>query len=948
MDILRAGAGGAGFGAASRLTGKLSLGKRILAGAGGQAVPPLAIDIMDDRPGNAVLLELGTNLAFGGLFNAIPPTSIRKDQLRSAEAMHRVGMRMIDASKGKPVEYSASLPALQAVIGIENGPTPAPDLTAYLPTDPTPRTTPTKTLGAATATDTAQPGLDKPTDPLDLDLSELATMRNTTPKASFSKKFTFLGHDWGTLRWDMAGMVGGSEIPDFRAAARAVGLDWIPDETGAPVTYSASEWVTDRYKATVAELHLTADQAYAQHREAAKKGGRPALSRDEFNVEVGKALRRGGASGDPNVESTAKAFRATLDRLNDMAKRHGVDIGYVTNYVPRKWNAGAIDAIITDLGAKLAPDRDLATQFAIGKQAVSDMIDRSVNPSPGPAGSRGKGTGSAGESVIQKGGRASTEDITANRIDLDETYREAITLPDGSTYDIGIEDLIESDAAVLLASYAHQIHGKMAISRLAQVFGTQMDGSKEVVEGISGIVKSLERTARDSGLPEVKWRDDLTKIETMLKLTAGVPTYKMDMVTRTFDGLRRIANMRSMANVGTSVNNSIELVQASAELGGEFVSQRIVPAMKEVISIAREGKYTSELARDLAQLGIGIDRAASRILPRLGDDLANPVGKTKFEILLAKGERLAFDVSLQSFATDAARFTAGMAYMDKWASLAHAGQMFSEKRLALQGLSTSDARAIAEEIKKHAVWANKPGGTLRHMGFENWDPHLRRQFSQAASRTVRRLVLENNPTSYAQWMTRPVGKVLAQFRTFSFVSHSAKFLAEFRTRDITTSYVIAATTVGAASLYVARTLMDAAVQKDKKEFLEDRLDAKKIMLAAYSRSSYSALFPTFVDTLISDFGRQDPLFSFARTTGLRGGGLIGNPTVDYLKEIGFNPLDFDPLKVPRAIVGPLSPDYRFSQQDWRALKAGLAIPDILNLRKLADQYARELPPTSTD
>lgn len=959
MDVLRAGAGGAGFGATQQLTKGMGLGARVAAGAAGQAFPAAAVDLFDDRPGNAKLLEFGTNLAFGGLFNAIPSAKATDAQIKMAETSHRVGTRMMDQAQGKPVDYPSSIPAIEAVLGLDpNRPTPAPDLTTYTATE---TTLPTKTLGAATELDTAQPGLDNPADPFDLDLSELATMRNTVAKASFSAKANVGGHDIGLLRWDMAGMVGGSDIPDFRAAARATGLDWVPDSSGAPVTYSASEWVIDRTKTALADAYLPTDRAYAAHREAAKSAGTPLMSKDDFNVAIGNALRRGEQHTDPNVAAAAANFRKQFDALHERAVRHGVEIGYTPDYVPRRYNPQAIDARIMELGAKLAPDRDAATQGAIGKEALTGVLERAIAKKTAAkretvtiAGKTSMGWTTEGpeiirsraESILDKGGRSTTEDITSSRMELDETHRESIALPDGNTYDIGVEDLLENDARVLFASYSHQLHGKMAISRLAQVFGTQMDGSKEVVEGIGGILASLETTARDSGIPEAQWRGDLTKIERMLKITAGMPLYQTTGLTRTLDAFRKVGSIRGMSNVGSSINNTVELIQASAELGAEYVAKRVVPGLAEIHALIKNGEASSTMARDLERMGLGIDRVASRILPRLGDDLSQPIGKTALEMKLSQGERLAFDVSLQSFTTDAARLTVGMAFQDRWAALAHAGQGFSEKRLALQGLTELDGSAIAEQIRTHAVWVDKPGGTLDHMGFENWDPHLRRKFNEATSRTARRLVLENNATGYAQWMTTPVGKMLAQFRTFAFGAHSAKFLTEMKARDATTAYIIAATSVGAAALYTARTLFDASVQSDRKKFLEDRLSTKKVMLAAYSRASYSAMFPTFIDTLVSDMGRQDPWFSYARTTGLRGGGIIGNPTVDLLKETGFNPLDFDPLKVPRAIAAPLIPGYRFSQQDWRAIKAGLAIPDILNLRKLADQYAKELPAES--
>jgi hypothetical protein len=978
MDVLRAGVGGAGFGAASA-AGIQRLGTRVLAGAAGQALPPLAVDfLMDDRPGNQVLLDLGTNLAFGGLFNAIPPTNATPAQVRMAEKVNAVGTRMKGTALGTTPEYASD--AVLDVLGIRD-PTPAPDLSAYAPTDPsdslvtggnasespsvrvTETAPPPSAMGAATAADTAKATLDAPADPFDFDVSEIARTAYATPKASYSKKFMIGGVDVGVFRWDMAGMVGGSEIPEFRAAGRILGTDWVPDETGAPITYSAYEYVQDRYKASLAETSLPADQAYLAHREAATKAGTPVLSKDEFAVQVGKAARRGETSADPNVAATVSVYRKAFEALKERARRHGIDLGWVENYLPRRYNAAAIDERIMDLGRRFAPSRDEQTQFAKGREILTGVLERSLAAKNAPklkqTTFRGKKVmvpstdrpevlRARAEAILDRGGRSTTEDITAGRIVLDETYREQIPLPDGSTYDIGVEDLIENDIRVLFASYSQQLHGKMAIAKIGQVFGQEIDGLLEASESVGQIVKVLEQKARESGRPEKSWRPDLTKIETMLKQTAGMPLYESTGTSRTLDGIRKLNNIRSMANVGSSINNSVELVQAAAEIGGTFVAKRVVPGIEEVLTMARGGESSSQLAKDLFRMGIAIDRVASRILPRLGDDLANPIGKTAPEIGLAHGERMAFDWSIQSFSTDAARFTTAAAYLDKWADIAHAGNGFSEKRLALQGLSKRDESAILDQIRQHAVWTDKPGGTLDHMGFENWDPHTRRIFQQATSRTARRLVQENSPTSYAQWMTGPVGKMLSQYRNFAFTAHTAKFLAEVKTRDATTGYIIAATSVGAMALYTARTLLDASVRKDKREFLEDRLSLKKVVFAGYSRAGWSALFPTAIDTLVSDLGPYQPIFSYARTTGLRGGGLIGNPTVDFLKETGFNPLDFDPLKVPRAIAAPLIPGYQFSQQDWRAMKAGLAIPDILNLRKLADEYAKELPATSDE
>jgi hypothetical protein len=234
--------------------------------------------------------------------------------------------------------------------------------------------TPDKTLGAATPTDTSQPGVQPTTEPTDLDLSELTRLQQTTPKAAYSAKTNVGGVDIGLMRFDMVGMVGGSEIPEFRAAARGIGLDWLVDEAGSPITYSAAEWVVDRHKAALADAYLPADRAFYEHR---KGGGK--MTRDEFDTAIGRALRRPtDPQADPHVASAAKAYRDVLNAIHERAVRHGVDIGYTPDYVPRRWSPEAIDAASAEIGAALMPTRDKATQFAAGREAVTKLLAESI------------------------------------------------------------------------------------------------------------------------------------------------------------------------------------------------------------------------------------------------------------------------------------------------------------------------------------------------------------------------------------------------------------------------------------------------------------------------------------------------------------------------------------------------------------------------------------------
>lgn len=1136
MDVLRAGAGGAGFGATQQLTRGFGLGARVAAGAAGQAFPAAAVDLFDDRPGNAKLMEFGTNLMFGGLFNAIPSAKATDAQIKTGETSQRVGQRMADQAQGKPVDFSTSIPAIEAVLGIDpdapkvvstvsaetkafaldmvsrivnadrritgdpgkavhvgtlgdflkderlrklyadvldveitvsdfamrdgkpvvlpdnikahgafgfreangkkipsitvitrdpakivdtlleegahalraargrdlggfdwNNPTAAQHaslkseqtaakMLAHAKSILAETTTPTKTAdapkvvssvsagspeprdvsstpGEPTATDTAQPGVRIPNNPLSLNLAEIVRDGdpNQVPFTGMSTPFNLGGIDGNLSQWSKTAMAGSSEVPEIRLIAQLIGFDPTLKADGSKALYATNEWLRDTNNRIMHPFFQGLDAAYHAHT-VANPG--KAMTEPDFRVAVGKALARDlDTISDPHVKQAAAHIRKTVyDGLIELAPDHGVDVGKVNNYVNRVHIAEARDNFAFEVGAKLRPNGSKGEQRLLGRQVLETMftnagIKAGVDPEQAARNAFGIIEKAGVGSLVEDSTGASIgsgKNRTMERIELDETHRETITFPDGTTREFGVEDFLERDVLNLASVYTHQMTHLFAISRIGELMGVNMDGSGTRLEGVNAIVRHVEEAAKLRGLKPEQYAKDLERATSLLKHAAGIPEHDTTTATRTLDTLRNLAIFKTMGNVGSAINNVVELLgDATATLGFWNVVTQIWPSIKDVYTLARQRQLSPETARELADLGAIMERYITRYMPRIGESIDNPIGRTAVELGATRLARLSMDASLQSFGQDVSVLATARAMVRKWEQIAASGQGFSEKRLGLMTLDKADEARIIEQIKAHSIGGDgKPlyENGVRRKGVEfgdlneqAWDVDTRQTFFQARQHTNRTLIQQGNATALAQWMTTPTGKVLSQLRGFSFQGHANKFLSELQVRDEITAKKVIYGTTAAGLAYIGRTYMDAAFQKDKEAFLERRLSTKNIALAAYSRASYAALFPTAFDGVYADILRNEGVFSQFRPSGTKGGALLGTPLVQTALDIG---LPGDPARVFRAMYHAVAPGKTFSRQDYDALKSGSMLPDILNLRKLADQYAKDLPAES--
>ena len=209
------------------------------------------------------------------------------------------------------------------------------------------------------------------------------------------------------------------------------------------------------------------------------------------------------------------------------------------------------------------------------------------------------------------------------------------------------------------------------------------------------------------------------------------------------------------------------------------------------------------------------------------------------------------------------------------------------------------------------------------------------------SRHLRRVIQENN---YGEMLAlgtdSALGKTMLQFRNFVITAYSKQLLHGLHMWDLTAFSSAMSSMFIASLVYVAQTHVQALGKSssEKEDFLEDRLGTKNIARAAFQRSTYASLLPTFIDTMASPFG-VEPMFNY-RSSGLDINLYTGNPTYRLLDK-GFGAI--------KAIgTSAVDDEYDFSKQSAYKLKAILPYQNMLGVTNILQFMIDEsdLPETS--
>jgi len=805
-------------------------------------------------------------------------------------------------------------------------------------------------------------------------------------------------------RWDMGAYLGTSKSSMTKMLANAIANDQLPKKGGRASAISA-DVVADRQKTIASQtIHTEMDGLYSDFATNAKNTGVQILTRDQFEAEVSRAVRRpaGEYTQDAVVNKAAAFTRKIIEQHRAYAERHGVP-GFdkfegSETYLTRIGDRTKLDEIIATRGldtvegavaraievgtptemlqkigdvfakSKVAITAGDAAQdaIALASKALAKMWVRNIGRrgvshellmqkffEPGHRVEMVNSLRAAFGKAISKEQIKEIVDIISperndlqnisiarRRIQMDETYSE--TLPDGSV--LAIEDMLVNNASDIAERYAHgAIHASM-FAKIRELMTPNGPFAKKP-QTVEGVLKVLEQDMVGAGVPLSRMKADLARAEILLKMTAGIPIIDSPKTRALISTMKNANFARLMANVSSGINNFAETADIVSDNGVRAFLQ-VVPAWGEILKTVATGKGAGELTGELQRFwSFGAERASRRIHSAIGENEEVPKTLAQMQHVSARAARVAGDLSLQSFGTDTMTSLAAATSIQRMFNIANSGRPLGSRwsaKFKAIGLTESKWNRIAAELRAAPYEQGVLGKRLKKLDLDSWqDREAASWFVDAMTKNVRQLVLKDTPAERAAWMTSPMGQLLVQLRTYAYGAWTKKFLYGLKVDGAYTATKWGVASMFAALAYMGRTQLAASLMpSDQREkYLAERMSTEAIMKAGFSRASWSSLLPLGADTALSLSGR-DPAFSFARTSGLVGGKgpwgvLIGNPTFDYMDKFA---------RGVTGVVAPITvPGRDFTQQDARAIRDALWVPNMIGVKELFDQVISGLP-----
>jgi len=682
----------------------------------------------------------------------------------------------------------------------------------------------------------------------------------------------------------------------------------------------------------------------------------------EFSNLVARAVR-GEIIDVPGVAEGALATRKVLKKILDDLKKEGVEgaaeVLENPNYFPRKWSIGRMQ----DMQEKIPYNKlinFLKNSLVRGSQDLSDVdglriakhIYKVVNTNKFGDGfsiDRLLYTTDADElrtlitdyanldagevedlvQALLKPGRGKPTAVPRlrRRASFDENYEETI---DG--FKIKFTDLLDNNTEGLMGSYIEQMSGQIALARIGiksrQDYTKILNKVKESYE-IPEIAKKYS-----TGVGKKRKAFELETLDTIYKNIIGIPTEKniQGAASTVMRNLRKYNYVNVFNQVGFS---QIPEMGNVVNAGGIRAMVKYMPEFRKIMSRAKDGKLNNEFLDEIETLvsGTGSNRLVDSTINRT-DDFAGVTTKVgKIEKTLDVAARVTSDFSGFHAVDMASRRLAAITSFDKLAMYATGKLKLDKaalKRYRNIGFSDSELQGVFESIKKNATFieGGLTGRKIRRFNIDQWeDQDLANKMSLYMSRHIRRIVQENN---YGEMLAigtdSGLGKTMLQFRNFVITAYSKQLLHGLHMRDFTAFASAMTSTFIAGLVYVAQTHIQAIGKspEEKQDFLDKRLSYLSIGSAAFQRSTYSTLLPTFVDTIRDPFGAE-PLFNY-RSSGLEINLVTGNPTY-RLFEKGYGAVK----SIGTAIADD---EYDFSKQSLYKLKAIAPYQNMLGITNI--------------
>lgn len=781
---------------------------------------------------------------------------------------------------------------------------------------------------------------------------------------------------WRKVRHSFASILGdpefdGSSLQFFASQAE----DALPRAGGAPSQVAATAWVHREHRKILADAYRGMDNSFAKWAADPSNSVGPLnrlAKRRDFDEAVGRAMREDPSMipAGPIKDAAAHARRA-IDNAFDTAKRHGV-LGFAelekrADYFPRIYSLSAISKAQKLFGADeverlfataiqgVSPELDPEKAARIGRAMIQSITDPDVLTDTE------KGLLTAGER-----GDLLEEVLRENGIDedtiLDVLYavkpgspeaatisraKHRVRLDEGTSIEtaqgrLSFSDLLDNNVQRVTNGYVRQLTGASAAHRTYQLVAK---GPEDIVSNWQQAAGRLKNQLREAGVSDKKIEKALNLARTLDRSVRGLP---MDEVFSkdARDWMRRVRAFNHIAlSGGFGWAQLPEIANIVGENGIRAVYQQL-PTLTRIFKTAREGgSLSDDLLRTIeATWGTGTDRIMGRFSDPLEDaaDKLDMAGR-RIDGLLHAGQRLANDISGAAPVTILSqRMAVASSLQWLWQSASRDVKLSADK-LATIGLTEADwttvKAAVRDEIGK-AVRIER--GPLLGKRVADFAPHKFKDQNAAAllidsvDRWSKQVIQQTDIGNLPPFLSKDVGKLLFQFKTFAFTAWEKQLLRGVYAHDARTMTAFGLTTAAAGLVYTARTWVNAQGREDKEEWLRERLSDRNIIAAAFQNAGYSSLLPTFIESFNRTTGGP-PIFT-ARHTGLETAiSLDNNPTISNLNAL------YRTFGDALAPVLPWSESQTFTQKEAQQASRLIPFRNIIGLRNAIDSLIQKLP-----
>jgi len=698
--------------------------------------------------------------------------------------------------------------------------------------------------------------------------------------------------------------------------------------------------------------------------------------RMEFSNLVSRAVR-GEIIDVPGVAEGVLATRKLLKKILDDLKKEGVEGAKEVldnpNYFPRRWSIGKMQDIQEKIpyvklinflknslvrGSKDLSDEDglriakhiykvvntnkFGDGFSIDRLLYTTDADELRTVIRDYADLDSDEIEDLVEVLLKPGrGKPTATPRLRRRASFDENYEEII-----DNIKIKFTDLLDNNTEGLIGSYVQQMSGQIALARIG--IKSRQDYNK-ILKQVKDSYDLPEVAKSYTGfLGKARKELELSSIDTIYKNIVGIPTEKniTGFASTALRNLRKYNYVNVFNQVGFAQIPEMGNVVATAGVRGMI---KYIPEFKNILTRAKSGKLSNELLDEIETVvsGTGSNRLIDSTINRTDDFAGATTRVGKIEKTLDIASRITADFSGFHAIDTLSRRLAAITAFDKLAMHATGKAKVTKdvlNRYRNIGFSDDELQAVFKNIRENSTFieGGLTGRKIRRLNIDKWDDQdLVNKMSLYMSRHLRRVIQENN---YGEMLAigtdSGLGKTMLQFRNFVITAYSKQLLHGLHMWDLTAFNSAMSSAFIASLVYIAQTHIQAlgksATEKD--DFLEERLSVGAIGKAAFQRSTYSTLLPTFIDTMASPFG-VEPMFNY-RSSGLDINLVTGNPTYRLIDK-GWG-------AIKGIGTAAVDDEYDFSKQSAYKIKGILPFQNMLGVTNILQYMIDEsdLPKTS--